>query len=122
MSNVINKKIKVGIIGLGMVGEPIRRWFEEYQKYRRGKELFCYDTDPKKGYSDDVNKADVVFVAVPTPTNPDGSCNVSIVHSAAATINDNKIVVIKSTVPPGTIEGLQKKYSRKKFQWRFLID
>ncbi|MBI2062889.1 MAG: UDP-glucose/GDP-mannose dehydrogenase family protein [Candidatus Yanofskybacteria bacterium] len=98
-----------------MVGEPIKRWFEENQKYRRGKELFCYDADPKKGYSDDVNLADIIFVAVPTPTNPDGSCNVSIVQSVTSTINDGKIVIIKSTVPPGTVEGLQKKYPSKKF-------
>ena len=115
MSTKRANKIKIGIIGLGMVGEPIRKWFEEYHKYRRGKELFCYDTDPKKGYSDDVNRADAVFVSVPTPTNPDGSCNVSIVQGAVATINDGKIVIIKSTVPPGTVEGLQKKYPRKKF-------
>lgn len=102
-------------MGLGMVGEPIRRWFEEYHKYRRGKELFCYDTDPKKSYADDINKADIVFIAVPTPANHDGSCNVSIVQNAAATINDGKIVIIKSTVPPGTVEGLQKKYPRKRF-------
>jgi len=112
---VSNKKIKVGIIGVGMVGEPVRRWFEESLGYRRNKELFCYDTDPKKGFSDDVNRADVVFVAVPTPANPDGSCNVSMVESAVGAVNDGKIVVIKSTVPPGTVEGLQKKYPGKKF-------
>ncbi len=115
MSTTTNKKIKVGIIGLGMVGDPVRRWFEERQGYRRNKELFCYDTDAKKGYSDDVNKADVVFISVPTPTNSDGSCNISIVQSAAGAINDGKIVVIKSTVTPGTVEGLQKKYPKKKF-------
>ena len=110
-----NQKIKVGIIGLGMVGEPIRRWFEENNKYRRGKELFCYDADPKKNYGDDINKAGVIFVAVPTPSNPDGSCNVSIVNSAVATVHDGKTIIIKSTVPPGTVEALQKKYPRKKF-------
>lgn len=115
MSTNSKNKIRVGIIGLGMVGEPIKRWFEEYHKYRRGKELFCYDIDPKKGYSDDINKADVIFVAVPTPNNHDGSCNVSIVQNAASTINDGKIVIIKSTLPPGTVESLQKKYPRKKF-------
>jgi len=115
MSTIKNNKIRVGIIGLGMVGEPIRKWFEEYNKYRRGKELFCYDTDPKRGYSDDTNKADVIFVAVPTPTNHDGSCNTSIVQNVVSTINDGKIVIIKSTVPPGTVEGLQKKYPRKRF-------
>ncbi len=98
-----------------MVGEPIRRWFEEYHKYRRGMELFCYDADPKKGYGDDVNKADAIFIAVPTPASPDGSCDTSIVESAASQIKDGKIVVVKSTVKPGTVERLQKKYPRKKF-------
>lgn len=108
-------KLKIGIIGIGMVGEPIRRWFEEINGHKRGKNLFCYDADPKKGYFDDVNKADVIFVAVPTPPNSDGSCNTSIVESAVSKIKDSKIVVIKSTVPPGTVEGLQKKYPKKRF-------
>src|SRR3989344_2131429 len=97
------KRLKIAIIGLGMVGEPIKRWFEEYHNYRRKKDLFCYDTDPKKGYSDNFNLADIIFVAVPTPPNPDGSCNTSIVEGAVKTIKDGKIVVIKSTVSPGTI-------------------
>src|SRR3989344_3060688 len=104
-----NNKIKVGIIGLGMVGEPIRRWFQDVSGYKRGRELFCYDVDSKKGYSDDVNRADVIFVSVPTPTNQDGSCNVSIVESAVASVNDGKIVVVKSNVIPGTDEGLSKQ-------------
>ena len=115
MSNKKGNKIKVGIVGIGMVGEPIKRWFEECQGYKRGKELFCYDVDPKKGYSDDINNADVVFVAVPTPTNPDGSCNVSIVNNVADSIQNGKIIIIKSTVAPGTVESLQKKYPRKRF-------
>ena len=109
------KRLKIAIIGLGRVGEPIKRWFEEYHNYRRKKDLFCYDTDPKKGYSDNFNLADIIFVAVPTPPNPDGSCNTSIVEGAVKTIKDGKIVVIKSTVSPGTIEGLQKQYPKKRF-------
>ena len=131
-----NNRIKVGIIGLGMVGEPVKRWFEQHNGYKRGKDLFCYDADPKKGYSDDVNKADVIFVAVPTPTNSDGSCNTSIVESVVGSLKDpaptlsadrhskkgrgwygagGKIVVVKSTVTPGTVENLQKKYPKKRF-------
>lgn len=122
--HMTNQKIKVGIIGLGMVGEPFRRWFEETHGYRRGKGLFCYDVDPKKSYTDDVNKADVIFVSVPTPSNPDGSCNVSIVQSAVSMISDGKTIVIKSTVPPGTVEELQAKYPRKKiiFSPEFLTE
>lgn len=98
-----------------MVGEPLRRWFEEKRGLRRGAELFLYDTDPTKGYFDDYNKADRIFVSVPTPPNPDGSCNVSIVESAASSIGGEKIVVIKSTVPPGTTESLQRKFPQHKF-------
>ena len=119
-----NQKLKIGIIGLGMVGEPLRKWFEELNGYKRGRDLFCYDVDSKKGYSDDVNKAEIIFVSVPTPINPDGSCNVSIVESAVASVRDNKIVVIKSTVPPGTVERLQKKYPKKRviFNPEFLTE
>ena len=111
----MSSKTKIGIVGLGMVGDTLRRWFEEIKGYRHGQELFCYDLDPKKGASDDYGKADIIFVAVPTPPNPDGSCNTSVVKSVAAGIPDGKVVVIKSTVEPGTVEELQKKYPRKFF-------
>ena len=119
-----NNKIKIGIIGLGMVGEPIRRWFQEVNGHKRGWDLYCYDVDSKKGYSDDVNMADVIFVSVPTPTNPDGSCNTSIVESAVAGIKDGKIIIVKSTVQPGTVERLQKKYPKKRliFNPEFLTE
>lgn len=110
-----NSKIKIGIIGIGMVGEPIRKWFEELNGHKRGKDLFCYDVDSKKGYHDNINKADVIFISVPTPSNPDGSCNTSIVESAVAGIKNRKIIVVKSTVPPGTVERLQKRYPKKRF-------
>lgn len=110
-----NTNLRVGIIGLGMVGDPIRRWFEEIKGYARGKDLFCFDLDVKKGFQDDINKADVIFVAVPTPSPKGGGADLSILHSAVKTIRDGKIVVIKSTVPPGTADSLQKKYPKKKF-------
>lgn len=110
-----NSKLKVGVIGLGMVGDPIRRWFEEIKGYKRGVDLFCFDVDTKKGFSDDINKADVIFIAVPTPSPKGGGADLSILHTAIKTVRDGKIVVIKSTVPPGTSDELQKKYPKKKF-------
>lgn len=107
------EKIPVGIIGLGMVGEPLRRWFEEVRGHKRGKTLFLYDADLQKGYFDDINRADVIFVCAPTPSNPDGSCNTKIVASAVETIKDGKIIVIKSTVTPGTTQLLQEKNLNK---------
>ena len=58
------------------------------------------------------------FICVPTPMNEDGSCNTSIVESVVAKINTaaaqltkNAIVVVKSTVPPGTCDKLGEKYT-----------
>lgn len=116
---------KIGIIGIGMVGSQLARYFGEIKKLARGDNLFLYDIDPKKDYFDDVSRADVIFVCVPTPRSPDGSANLSLVESAVEMMNgknqDNKrsdkgkVFVIKSTVPPGTTERLQKKYPAHQF-------
>lgn len=114
----------VGIIGLGMVGTPLKRYFEEYKKYKRGETLFLYDTDPKKKFFDDVNRARVIFICVPTPPKADGAVNLSAVDQAFSTLRGEKIVVIKSTVPPGTSARYQKKFLRFKilFNPEFLTE
>lgn len=109
-------KPKVGVLGVGMVGGPIARYFLEVKGFERGKDLFLYDADPKKNYTDDISQASVIFVAVPSPRSPkDGSADISIVERAVEGIQGEKVVVIKSTVPPGTTENLQKKYPQHKF-------
>lgn len=106
----MEKKYKIGIVGIGMVGSPLKKYFE-MQGWKRGKDLFCYDSDPKKGYFDDVKKAQIIFICVPTPRNADGSCNINIVESVVKEYADkNQVLVIKSTVEPGTTERLAKKY------------
>lgn len=114
----------VGIIGVGMVGTPLKRWFEERQGYRRGEDLFLSDTDPAKGFFDDINRADVVFVSVPTPRTATGKAGIAAVEDAFSKIADGKIVVLKSTVPPGTTEYFQKKYPALKalFNPEFLTE
>jgi UDPglucose 6-dehydrogenase len=51
-------------------------------------------------------KADIVMIAVNTPAAPDGSCDLSHVHIAIAQVKEvlhgPAIMVMKSTVPPGT--------------------
>ncbi len=102
-------KSKIGIVGLGMVGEPLKRYFET-KGFKRGNNLFCYDADPAKNYSDDVGKAEIVFVAVPTPSKKDGSCDTGIVESVVKKFAKTaETIVVKSTVPPGTVEILAKK-------------
>lgn len=117
-------KLKIGIVGVGMVGAPLKRYFEELKNYRRGATLFLYDIDLRKKYLDDINKADVVFMCVPTPRTPEGKANLSALESAFKKIKGSKVVVIKSTVPPGTTEYFQKKYPRHKilFNPEFLTE
>ena len=59
-----------------------------------------------------VNHGTVVFIAVGTPANEDGSADLQHVLAAAASIglhmHDHKIIVDKSTVPVGTAEQVHK--------------
>ena len=59
-------------------------------------------------------KADIVMIAVNTPALPDGTCDLSYVYTAVAQVRDAldgpTIIVMKSTVPPGTGVRLIKDY------------
>ena len=57
-----------------------------------------------------------IFVCVPTPMKKDGSCDTSIVESVVLEVDDAvkkmgllRVVVIKSTVPPGTTDAINEK-------------
>tara|TARA_R110002072_G_scaffold1989_5_gene16567 strand:- start:20288 stop:21619 length:1332 start_codon:yes stop_codon:yes gene_type:complete len=71
---------------------------------------------------DSCESADVVFLAVGTPSGDDGSADLKYLRSAAESvankISENTIVVIKSTVPVGTAKDLRQlieKHTTKKF-------
>ncbi len=60
---------------------------------------------------DSVSEADLVFICVGTPPNPDGSANLSSIESASTSVGmalktnpHYCVVAVKSTVPPGTTE------------------
>ena len=111
---MLNKKLKdiyISIIGVGMVGGAVLRYFQ-----KKGVEPFIYDKGKNLGSIDDVNKADVVFIAVPTPYLKDGSgFDLSFVKEAVGYWKEPKIIIIKSTVVPGTTESLQKEFPKHKF-------
>ena len=112
--------MKIGIIGQGYVGTAIKVGFEpHYQVETYDK----YDEDKStcESLRDLVGKCEVMFVCVPTPMNNDGSCHTDIVEEVVSDINEivletesypyhiKPIVVIKSTVPPGTTDRLHSK-------------
>jgi len=106
--------MKIGIIGQGYVGSAIKVGFEPhyeletYDKYNTDKSTCSLEKV--------VESCEVIFVCVPTPMNKDGSCNTDIVESVIDDINKftskEKIVVIKSTISPGTTERINKKYKK----------
>jgi UDPglucose 6-dehydrogenase len=63
-----------------------------------------------------VRKSDVIFIAVPTPPQPDGSVDLSFIEKVArdiaAAMTDYKIVVDKSTVPVKTGEKVSETIKR----------
>ena len=64
-----------------------------------------------------VAHAEVIFIAVGTPPDEDGSADLSHVLSVAASIGDHlaspKLVVVKSTVPVGTCEKVREAIQAK---------
>ena len=105
-------KTKIGVVGQGFVGNAI------YQKFKNYYSVSTFDLDESKrntnSLSELVDNSDVIFVCLPTPMKINGACDVSIVEGVISDINDmgkDKIVVIKSTITPGTTERFNDKYT-----------
>jgi len=108
--HTLNSKLKIGIVGIGTVGGALKKYFEQQKK-----KFFLYDKYKKIGSIEEINQADVIFICVPTPYDKKKGFDLSYVEDAVSKIQGGKIIVIKSTVLPGTTEKLQKKYPQHQF-------
>ena len=89
---------------------------EDILKAHVGKNLIASTT------YESVQTADAVFIAVGTPPNADGSANLTYIRQAAENIaeelakahSEYPVVVVKSTVPPGTTRDVVCKTIREK--------
>lgn len=128
---IINKKAKISLIGLGYVGMPIAVSFaekvdvigfdvnsEKIDLYKKGidptnevgnetvKESTVYFTDNEE----DIKKAKFHIVAVPTPINQNKTPDLTPIVGASEVIGRNltkgSIVVYESTVYPGATEDV----------------
>lgn len=118
-------KKTIAVIGQGFVGGSLTTVFSE-----QGFEVFAYDKSGKYAKGSypykpedlkhlvsfaESNKdfSGIYFLCLPTPMFEDGSADLSIVESVLeelSLIPGNRIVVVKSTIPPGSTEGWNKKY------------
>jgi len=105
--------MKLGVIGQGFVGGAV------YQGMKNYFDVYTYDINGKCTESslfELIEKVNVTFLCLPTPMRKSGECDLSIVENCLSQVDMlvkslNKkdfIVVIKSTIPPGTTERLNK--------------
>lgn len=101
-------KKTVGIIGHGFVGTAMAQ-VGPADIYDPNKKEFSKNL---KAFS-----RDLVFVCVPTPPNQDGELDTSIVEASVKKWKElkkeNSILVIKSTIPIGTVDILCEKFEEK---------
>ena len=109
-------KQKIGIIGRGFVGSAVEFGFSPNTGC--DAEIRVYDKEPSKSLhslEETVNKSDIIFLSVPTPSNKDGSMNLDIVRQVLQDISDvnqnpHNIILLRSTVTPGTTRKLQEQF------------
>ena len=103
--------MNVGIVGCGFVGSSLKEGLRDsvtvnvYDKFNT-------DLSTVDSLSDLVTESDILFVCLPTPMRRTGECDTTLVEDTVRLIDnycegDDKVVVIKSTVPPGTTKRLQ---------------
>jgi len=110
----------VGIVGFGFVGSALAAGFSLMANIK------IYDKYKEIDTLKDVCGQDIIFLCLPTPIRKsDGKPEMSFIHSAIDEIENEinfggeytgmKILVIKSTVLPGTSRALSKKYPQFSF-------
>tara|TARA_B100001094_G_scaffold16619_1_gene14332 strand:- start:2406 stop:3233 length:828 start_codon:yes stop_codon:yes gene_type:complete len=106
--------MKIGIVGQGYVGTAIKVGFDPHYKIHT-YDKFDLAKSTLPNLNDLTKECEVIFVCVPTPMRKDGTCYIGIVEEVIREIDsyskDDTIVVIKSTVPPGTTDTMNKNYS-----------
>ncbi|MCK4528705.1 UDP-glucose/GDP-mannose dehydrogenase family protein [candidate division WOR-3 bacterium] len=109
--------MKISIIGSGFVGQAVGKGF-----LALGNEVIFYDIEEKDlpNFTMDLDNAiansDVAFICVPTPTDKEGTINLDIIRLISQDIGialansypmlseKYHVIVVKSTVVPGTTE------------------
>lgn len=105
--------LNIGIIGFGVVGKATAKSFSRGVANR-----YVYDKYDK--FNNDISEvsinSDIIFICVPTPTiNNEQDIEALIeVISLLAEQSCEAIIVIKSTILPGTTRNLSRKFPKLK--------
>lgn len=110
----------IGIVGYGIVGYALAYGFERKSERR---DQICYFDKYKesKSLEEVVEKSEFIFITLPTPMKQDEvGIDLSIIEENIAQISSltnrtDKIIIIKSTVVPGTTRYYEQKYPQTNF-------
>jgi len=102
-------KNKIGIIGQGFVGTAVYEGLKSFfniETYDIVKESTC------GSLKEIAEKCNTLFVCLPTPMENDGTCHLGIIQPVLKELNEygDKIVIVKSTIPPGTTAKWNENY------------
>ena len=114
-ANTSNRNFNIGIIGYGIVGQAVQYGFSRYN-------IYIYDKYKNyESLEDVVVKSDYIFICLPTPVKANESgidlaiMDDNIKKIAKLTNGTDKIIIIKSTIVPGTTGRYSKKYPKTIF-------
>lgn len=97
---------KIGIVGSnGYVGRAQVALWNSSNEY----EVHGYDIC--KGTKEKINACDLGVVCVPTPMGKNGKCDTSILEETLKWM-ETPVILIKSTVPPGTTRLMESKFAK----------
>lgn len=99
--------MKIGVIGIGVVGTAICRGYAEL-----GHEVFKHDIKLNTSIEDVLN-TDIIFLCLPTNSTKEGECDTSIIERVITklkSLNYTGIIAIKSTIIPGTYNRLMTRF------------
>jgi UDPglucose 6-dehydrogenase len=114
----------LNIIGYGYVGSAIGYVCEknninfnvcDLQQKEGNFNFYTSNVENLITFSENENDMNYYFIAVPTPSNKDDSCNTSIIDNVLNTLNNKctkkTIVLIKSTLVPGSCQTFHNRYT-----------
>ncbi len=92
--------MRVGLIGVGVVGGVLKRYFEEKTNF----EIKIHD--PKKGFTDSLIGCDAIFISIPVPAFGEGQDQRDLEFAVNIAKKFTDKIFVRSTVLPGTNDRL----------------
>ena len=108
--------MKIGILGQGYVGTAVKEIFKKHFKDIKYYDKYFIEKSNVTSFEELALISDIIFLCLPTPMMSNGKCDISIIEKELSRLNELAAkspitIVIKSTIPPGTTQSFNQKFS-----------